>query len=99
VKNYTVGKITPLNEKITPLKFYVSEFKFSLDGLSEHMTEETKLKVGDVVELNSGGPLMTVLSLKSDTSVRCVWFNTHQGKVDIVDFNNKCLTLKETNAS
>jgi len=32
------------------------------------------LKIGDVVQLNSGGPKMTVAGLQSDT-VRCVWFS------------------------
>ena len=31
------------------------------------------VKVGDVVQLNSGGPLMTVVEVKDD-SIRVYWF-------------------------
>jgi uncharacterized protein YodC (DUF2158 family) len=34
-----------------------------------------ELKVGDVVQLNSGGPKMTVAALQSEGAVRCVWFS------------------------
>jgi uncharacterized protein YodC (DUF2158 family) len=34
-----------------------------------------ELKIGDVVQLNSGGPKMTVAGLQSDGAVRCVWFS------------------------
>ena len=33
------------------------------------------LKIGDIVQLNSGGPKMTVAGLQSDGAVRCVWFS------------------------
>ena len=32
-----------------------------------------ELNIGDVVELNSGGPKMTVASIQPE-DVRCVWF-------------------------
>jgi uncharacterized protein YodC (DUF2158 family) len=35
-------------------------------------------KVGDVVELNSGGPIMTVQSIHG-SQVTCVWFNKTTG--------------------
>ena len=36
-----------------------------------------ELKVGEVVQLNSGGLKMTVAALQSEGSVRCVWFSPH----------------------
>jgi uncharacterized protein YodC (DUF2158 family) len=41
------------------------------------------LKIGDVVQLSSGGPKMTVATLQSDGAgtVRCVWFSP-DGKLD-----------------
>lgn len=35
---------------------------------------------GDVVQLKSGGPLMTVSKIDSDGDVYCTWFN-YEGKV------------------
>ncbi|MBY2993768.1 DUF2158 domain-containing protein [Rhizobium leguminosarum] len=32
-------------------------------------------KAGDIVELKSGGPLMTVKELHSGGELACVWFN------------------------
>jgi uncharacterized protein YodC (DUF2158 family) len=36
-----------------------------------------KFKVGDQVELLSGGPVMTVESLDGSGGVWCVWFNSY----------------------
>jgi uncharacterized protein YodC (DUF2158 family) len=44
------------------------------------MQMDTSFKPGDVVQLNSGGPKMTVEAAQSDGSLRCVWF--HEGKKD-----------------
>lgn len=42
------------------------------------------LKVGDVVELNSGGPYMTIESISPDASGKsvayCVWFSHDEKK-------------------
>ncbi|MGN6772020.1 MAG: YodC family protein [Rhizobiaceae bacterium] len=35
-----------------------------------------EFKVGDVVELKSGGPWMTVISVNMRDSAVCEWFNT-----------------------
>lgn len=36
---------------------------------------QKEFKVGDVVELRSGGPLMTVVAT-GDNQIRCCWFGT-----------------------
>ena len=35
----------------------------------------SEFKAGEVVELKSGGPLMTVERVTEDGYVNCVWFN------------------------
>ena len=37
----------------------------------------TKLQIGDVVALKSGGPKMTVSALDGDDDCDCIWFNNH----------------------
>ncbi len=40
--------------------------------------ENDKLAIGDKVRLNSGGPIMTVISFDAYTSyVKCCWFNNN----------------------
>ncbi len=51
----------------------------------------SKLKVGDVVVLNSGGPDMTV----TDLEITCVWFNG--GETEEATFSEASLTIKEEN--
>ncbi len=36
-------------------------------------------KVGDTVQLKSGGPVMTVGYVKSDGGLECHWFNSNAG--------------------
>jgi uncharacterized protein YodC (DUF2158 family) len=38
------------------------------------MEMDLAFKPGDVVELNSGGPRMTVVAVQSDGTLRCIWF-------------------------
>lgn len=40
--------------------------------------DESKFKVGDVVELNSGGPPMTVSDIKVSSGVTCMWINNNK---------------------
>ena len=37
----------------------------------------SKFKIGDVVQLKSGGPQMTVMKIE-DSEVTCLWFNAKQ---------------------
>jgi uncharacterized protein YodC (DUF2158 family) len=41
---------------------------------------DSKFKVGDVVELKSGGPRMTVQSVEEDGTTRCLWFVANELK-------------------
>jgi len=52
------------------------------------MSEDTAFKVGDTVSLNSGGDLMTVVSMDQD-SVTCAWFV--RGDVKSKSFPTKAL--------
>ena len=45
------------------------------------MQMDLNFKPGDVVQLNSGGPKMTVAVVQSDGTLRCVWFH-EDGKAD-----------------
>ena len=45
------------------------------------MEMDLDFKPGDVVQLNSGGPKMTVEAVQSDGTLRCVWFH-QDGKQD-----------------
>jgi len=42
--------------------------------------ENEKLKVGDVVTLNSGGPKMTINGIQTNGHVVCVWFSEDEFK-------------------
>ena len=58
------------------------------------MQMDTSFKPGDVVQLNSGGPKMTVEAVQSDGSLRCVWF--HEGKKDSGVFPQVSLRAAKT---
>lgn len=60
------------------------------------MTPETlptpKFAIGDVVQLKSGGPLMTVSDLDVDDNLKieCMWFYDNANS-SAADFNPECL--------
>lgn len=55
--------------------------------------DEFKLKVGEIVKLNSSSPMMTVCAINEndDTmTVDCVWFNGY-GEIKRGGFPRECL--------
>ena len=52
-----------------------------------------ELNVGDVVELNSGGPKMTVVSIQQGGDARCTWL-TPDGKQESGVFPQAALRAK-----
>ena len=42
-----------------------------------------QFKVGDVVQLKSGGPHMTVVTVGNDGHIHVVWFNQDSSKFDV----------------
>ncbi len=49
--------------------------------------------MGDVVQLKSGGPLMTVQELRGDNWVQCVWFSPKTDELGTGWFHPKCLMI------
>lgn len=53
---------------------------------------EIEVKIGDVVQLKSGGPTMTIEDIDDSRNVRCKWFDrdqtlhTESFKLDMLDF-------------
>ena len=41
---------------------------------------DPKFKVGDVVELKSGGPRMTVERVEEEGTTHCIWFVSNERK-------------------
>lgn len=54
--------------------------------------------VGDVVELKSGGPKMTVRQIGNNGLVYCVWFNVQGGVSTHGDFHFPPEALKKVEA-
>lgn len=52
----------------------------------------SKLQIGDVVKLNSGGPSMTVQSVDNEAIIGCYW--DRDGKTEHYEFPSACLTKK-----
>lgn len=55
---------------------------------------QPKFKIGAVVELNSGGPCMTVLAILGDRKILCEWFDKNHirheqdfPETNVVEFN------------
>jgi uncharacterized protein YodC (DUF2158 family) len=59
------------------------------------MEMDLAFKPGDVVQLNSGGPKMTVEAVQSDGTLRCVWFH-EDGKRDNGVFAQVALRAAKT---
>jgi uncharacterized protein YodC (DUF2158 family) len=59
------------------------------------MQMDSSFKPGDVVQLNSGGPKMTVVAVQSDGTLRCVWF-LEDGKQDNGVFAQAALRAAKT---
>jgi uncharacterized protein YodC (DUF2158 family) len=49
----------------------------------ENMAEQQQFKPGDVVQLKSGGPAMTVGGRVAEDSIRCHWFDGATAKTEI----------------
>jgi uncharacterized protein YodC (DUF2158 family) len=56
---------------------------------------DLNFKPGDVVQLNSGGPKMTLVVLQSDGTLRCTWFHD-DGKADSGVFAQVALRAAKT---
>jgi len=59
------------------------------------MQMDSSFKPGDVVQLNSGGPKMTVVAAQSDGTLRCIWFH-EDGKHDNGVFAQVALRAAKT---
>lgn len=46
---------------------------------------------GDLVQLKSGGPVLTVTTIRSNTSIVCTYFNTVSGQFLVTSFNPSAL--------
>lgn len=64
--------------------------------LMEHLkeTDPNTLRVGDVVELNSGSPAMTVMALSTDGKAQTAFFN-EEGEAVECEYQTACLRVTE----
>ncbi|MFZ7157744.1 YodC family protein [Avibacterium gallinarum] len=56
-----------------------------------------EIKVGTVVQLKSGGPLMTVISDKEDEKILCKWFDHNKSNEEA--FPKEALDIYQENSS
>jgi uncharacterized protein YodC (DUF2158 family) len=56
-------------------------YRRAIVKVGEGTEMDLTFKPGDVVQLNSGGPKMTVVAVQSDGTLRCIWFQ-EDGKQD-----------------
>lgn len=59
------------------------------------LTGMDDFKIGDLVRLKSGGPLMTVNGVSAYGSITCFWFSRTTYKVRSCTFNAKALERSE----
>jgi uncharacterized protein YodC (DUF2158 family) len=62
--------------------------------MTEPLNAAVPFKPGDVVELKSGGPAMTVLAVKED-GVHCLWYAEMSDEVKTTVIPALCLELSE----
>lgn len=55
------------------------------------MKDETELKIGDTVELNSGGPEMTIIKILGGGYLLCGWWN-NESEYNTLNFPVACVT-------
>lgn len=55
--------------------------------------ENQAFKKGDIVQLKSGGPLMTIQSPDDGGWVRCIWFSNVKADFSFYDFSPVSLKL------
>jgi uncharacterized protein YodC (DUF2158 family) len=49
------------------------------------MARSSTFKIGDLVQLKSGGPVMTVEKVFSEGGVRCTWFSGAKHNTNVFD--------------
>lgn len=50
-------------------------------------------KLGDLVQLKSGSPVMTVMPGQDADETKCIWYNEDLHRFDYAEFDPACLVL------